>query len=140
MVPQLGAGLDKTVAVNGYYSVADYTEILKAATARHIQVLPSLDMPGHSRAAVKAMAARYQKYMALEEEEKAKEFLLYDANDPTVYSSVQFYGDNTINACMESSYAFVKEVMSQVKQIHADAGQPLTRYHIGADETAGAWV
>lgn len=138
--PQLGAGVSPENAVNGYYSVADYQEILKAATARHIQVIPSLDMPGHSRAAIKAMAARSQKYAIAENEEKAKQFNLYDPLDTTKYSSVQFYNDNTINVCLESSYAFVHEVMTQVKQIHADAGQPLTRYHIGADETAGAWI
>jgi len=138
--PQLGAGVDPTSEVNGYYSVADYQEILKAATARHIQVIPSLDMPGHSRAAIKAMAARSKKYAIAEQDDKAKQFNLYDANDPTVYSSVQFYNDNTINVCLESSYDFVTEVMTQVKKIHADAGQPLTRYHIGADETAGAWI
>jgi hexosaminidase len=140
LVPQLGAGVDKTSTVNGYYSVADYQEILKAASARHIQVIPSLDMPGHSRAAIKAMAARTKKYEISEQSDKAQQYNLYDKNDPTVYSSVQFYNDNTINVCLESSYDFVTEVMTQVKQIHADAGQPLTRYHIGADETAGAWI
>ncbi len=140
LIPQLGAGVDANSPVNGYYSVSDYIEILQAATARHIQVIPSLDMPGHSRAAMKAMTARYNKYQALEDEEKAKQFLLDDFEDKTQYSSVQYYNDNTINVCLESSYAFVVEVMTQVKKIHADAGQPLTRYHIGADETAGAWL
>jgi len=140
LVAQLGAGVDKNSEVNGYYSVADYQEILKAASARHIQVIPSLDMPGHSRAAIKAMAARTKKYEIAEQSDKAQQFNLYDKNDPTVYSSVQFYNDNTINVCLESSYDFVTEVMTQVKKIHADAGQPLTRYHIGADETAGAWI
>jgi len=140
LISQLGAGVDTSSSVNGFYSVSDYQEILKAATARHIQVIPSLDMPGHSRAAMKAMTARYNKYQALEDEEKANQFLLDDFDDKTQYSSVQFYNDNTINVCLESSYAFVLEVMTQVKQIHSDAGQPLTRYHIGADETAGAWV
>ena len=140
LISQLGAGVDSSSSVNGYYTVSDYTEILKAATARHIQVIPSLDMPGHSRSSVKAMEARYHKYMALEDEEKATEFLLHDMKDTTKYSSVQFYNDNTINVCMESSYAFITEVMTQVQKIHVEAGQPLTRYHIGADETAGAWV
>jgi hexosaminidase len=140
LVSQLGAGVDKTSSVNGFYSVADYQEILKAASARHIQVIPSLDMPGHSRAAIKAMAARTKKYEVAEQSEKAQQVNLMDKHDPTVYSSVQFYNDNTINVCLESSYDFVTEVMIQVKQIHADAGQPLTRYHIGADETAGAWI
>lgn len=138
--PQLGAGVDHQSNVNGYYSVADYQEILRAASARHIQVIPSLDMPGHSRAAIKAMAARSKKYALAENEEKAQQFNLYDPLDTTQYSSVQFYNDNTINVCLESSYAFVHEVMTQVKKIHADAEQPLTRYHIGADETAGAWI
>jgi len=138
--PQLGAGIDAEASVNGYYSVADYQEILQAASARRIQVIPSLDMPGHSRAAIKAMAVRANKYAIDENEEKAQQFNLYDPLDTTEYSSVQFYNDNTINVCLESSYAFVHEVMTQVKQIHADAGQPLTRYHIGADETAGAWL
>jgi len=140
LISQLGAGVDENSSVSGYYSVSDYQEILQAATARHIQVIPSLDMPGHSRASIKAMTARYKKFMALEDEAKATQFLLEDFEDKTTYSSVQFYGDNTINACLESSYDFVVEVMTQVKKIHADAGQPLTRYHIGADETAGAWL
>ncbi|WP_440874465.1 family 20 glycosylhydrolase [Thalassotalea sp. PLHSN55] len=140
LLPQLGAGLDTSAPVNGFYSVEDYTEILQAATARHIQVIPSLDMPGHARAAIKAMHARFEKYSQLEQPEKAAQFLLHDPEDTTKYSSVQFYNDNTINVCLESSYAFITEVMKQVKEIHAQAGQPLTRYHIGADETAGAWV
>ena len=140
LMPQLGAGVDETSSVNGFYSVADYQEILRAASARFIQVIPSLDMPGHSRAAVKAMTARYQKYMAKEQEDKALEFLLHDIDDQTQYSSVQYYNDNTINVCLESSYAFVEQVMHDVKMIHEQAGHPLTRYHIGADETAGAWV
>ena len=140
LITQLGSGVDDTTSVNGFYSVSEYSEILKAATARHIQVIPSLDMPGHSRAAVKAMTARYKKYQAREDEQKAKQFLLDDFEDSTEYLSVQFYSDNTINVCLESSYDFVIEVMKQVKKIHADAGQPLTRYHIGADETAGAWI
>ena len=140
LIPQLGAGVDSSTSVNGFYSVSDYTEILQAASARHIQVIPSLDMPGHSRSSMKAMTARYHKYQALEDEEKAKQFLLDDFDDKTQYSSVQYYNDNTMNVCLESTYNFVTEVMTQVKQIHADAGQPLTRYHIGADETAGAWL
>ena len=140
LMPQLGAGTDANASVNGYFSVEEYKALLKAATARHIQVIPSLDMPGHSRAAVKAMTARYHRYMAKEQEEKALEYLLEDFDDKTQYSSVQYYNDNTINVCMESSYHFVRKVMKEVKAMHAEAGQPLTRYHIGADETAGAWV
>ncbi|TRX55671.1 family 20 glycosylhydrolase [Thalassomonas sp. M1454] len=140
LLPQLGAGVDPTSKVNGYYSIEDYKQILQFASARHIQVIPSLDMPGHSRSSIVAMKARYNRLMAAGDEIGAKQYLLHDENDKTVYSSVQYYNDNTINACMESSYDFVAKVMDEVKAMHVDAGQPLTRYHIGADETAGAWV
>ncbi|NMP30275.1 family 20 glycosylhydrolase [Thalassotalea sp. M1531] len=140
LLPQLGAGTDSNSGVNGFYSVADYQEILVEAKRRYIQVIPSLDMPGHSRAAVKSMAARYNKFMAKEQPEKAEKFLLHDPEDKTVYSSVQYYNDNTINVCLESSYHFIETVMKDVKAIHSEVNHPLTRYHIGADETAGAWV
>lgn len=140
LLPQLGAGVNADASVNGYYSVTDYQEILRAASARHIQVIPSLDMPGHSRAAIKAMQARYNYYMKLNQPEKAKQYLLHDPEDKTQYSSVQYYNDNTLNACLDSTYQFVHTVMQSVKRIHAQADHPLTRYHIGADETAGAWL
>ena len=138
--PQLGGGVEHNNNVKHYYSVADYQEILQAASARHIQVIPSLDMPGHARAAVKAMLARTHQYSIAENEKKAQQFNLSDPLDTTVYSSVQFYNDNAMNVCLESTYEFVREVMTQVKQMHSAAGQPLTRYHIGADETSGAWL
>ncbi|TKB44550.1 family 20 glycosylhydrolase [Thalassotalea mangrovi] len=140
LLPQLGAGVDPTSPVNGYFTVEQYKQILKYAGERHIQVIPSLDMPGHSRAAIVSMKRRFDKYMGAGDTEKAQQYLLHDPKDTTVYSSVQYYNDNTINACMDSSYAFIAKVMDEVKAMHAEAGYPLTRYHIGADETAGAWV
>lgn len=140
LLTQLGSGPQAQTSVNGYYSREDYIDLLKAAKARHIQVIPSLDMPGHARAAVKSMEARYRKYMSLEQSDKAKQYLLSDLDDASVYESIQFYTDNTINVCMPSAYAFVDKVIDEVRKMHNEAGQPLTRYHIGADETAGAWV
>ena len=136
--PQLGgAGATER---DGFYSVADYQEILRLATKNHIQVIPSLDMPGHSRAAIKAMEARYHYYMKQENELEAKRYLLTDFDDKTRYSSIQNYNDNTLNICMESTYAFVDRVLDDLKLMHQQAGHPLALYHIGADETAGAWL
>ncbi len=140
LLPQLGSGPDVNAPVNGYYTNKDYIEILRYANARQIQVIPSFDMPGHSRAAVKSMEARYRKFMAKEDIAGAKQYLLSDPDDATRYQSVQFYTDNTINACMDSSYVFLDKVIEEIQQLHEQAGQTLTRYHIGADETAGAWV
>ena len=55
-----GSGPDVgKLAGSGYYTHADYIEILKYATARHIMVVPEIESPGHARAAVKSMNARY---------------------------------------------------------------------------------
>ncbi|WP_409119896.1 family 20 glycosylhydrolase, partial [Streptomyces acidiscabies] len=53
LLPQLGSGPNPETQVNGYYTTQDYIDILKFAAARQIQVIPSMDMPGHSRAAIK---------------------------------------------------------------------------------------
>ncbi len=136
--PQLGgAGATER---DGFYSTSDYQEILRMASAHHIQVIPSLDMPGHSRAAIKAMEARYHFYMSKENEREAKRYLLTDFADKTQYSSIQNYNDNTLNICMESTYRFVDRVLEDLKVLHQQAQHPLALYHIGADETAGAWL
>ncbi|KGJ91626.1 family 20 glycosylhydrolase [Colwellia psychrerythraea] len=135
--PQLGGGANDR---DGYYSVDDYQEILRMASKHHIQVIPSLDMPGHSRAAIKAMEARYHYYMNQENETEAKRYLLTDFTDKTQYSSIQNYNDNTLNICMESTYTFVDRVLDDLKALHQLAEHPLGLYHIGADETAGAWL
>lgn len=140
LLPQLGAGPDKDTTMNGYYSIADYQEILRYATERHIQVIPSMDMPGHSRAAIKSMEARYKRLNAAGKSAEARQFLLHDIEDTTAYESIQFYNDNTINACMDSSYDFISKVVDELQLMHAQSFNPLTKYHIGADETAGAWV
>jgi hexosaminidase len=140
LLPQLGAGPDPSTPVNGFYSRADYIEIVRAAQARHIQVIPSFDMPGHSRAAIKAMEARAARLRVEgKPEAEAGRYLLSEAENKSVYSSIQHYDDNTINVCLDSAYAFLGKVVDEMAALHAAAGQPLTRYHIGADETPGAW-
>ncbi|WP_171022215.1 family 20 glycosylhydrolase [Thalassotalea litorea] len=139
LIPQLGSGPSGNTDLDGYYTIDDYIEILKAASARHIEVIPSFDMPGHSRAVIKSMEARYHNYMKKGNKEEAERYRLIDPNDDTVYESIQFYNDNTINACIESSYAFFEKVIDEVQSLHQQADHPLEIYHIGADETAGAW-
>lgn len=136
--PQLG-GAGASLR-DGFYTVADYQEILSVASKHHVQVIPSLDMPGHSRAAVKAMEARYDYYMKREDPVAAKRYLLTDFEDKTRYRSIQHYNDNTLNICMESTYTFINRVLTDLQHMHQQAGHPLTMYHIGADETAGAWT
>ncbi len=48
---------------SGFYSRDDFKEILQYAQQHHIRILPTINFPGHSRAAIRAMEARYQKFM-----------------------------------------------------------------------------
>ncbi|MBY6186349.1 carbohydate-binding domain-containing protein [Marinobacter hydrocarbonoclasticus] len=139
LLPQLGSGIDSDASVNGYFSRAEYIDLLQFAKARQIEVIPSFDMPGHSRAAVRAMAERHRRLMAQGRTAEAGQYLLSDLEDAPEYLSVQYYTDNTINPCIDSSYAFLGKVLDEVKAMHQEAGTPLSLYHIGADETAGAW-
>lgn len=140
LLPQLGSGPDTDTAGSGYLSGEDYIALLRYAADRHVEVIPALDMPGHARAAVKAMEARYARLKAKgASEEVASEFLLSDLTDRTRYRSIQHYSDNTINVCRPSAYRFVGHVLERLVALHRAANTPLQRYHIGADETAGAW-
>ncbi len=140
LLPQLGSGPFRDTDVNGFYTQQEYIEIVKYAAQRHIEVIPSLDMPGHSRAAVKSMLARHNRLKAAGDLVAANEFMLTDPLNESQYSSVQHYNDNTINPCIDSTYHFIAKVLGDIATYHELAGAPLKRYHIGADETAGAWV
>jgi hexosaminidase len=139
LLPELGAGPDRNTPVNGFLTAADYIEILKAAKARGIEVIPSFDMPGHSRAAVRSMEARYRRLVSAGRKSEAKEFRLVEPGDTTQYRSVQNYNDNTLNVCLPSTYRFIEAVIDALAALHKAAGVPLKTYHMGGDETAGAW-
>lgn len=139
MMPFLGIGPDSIAPATGHLTRADYIEILQAAKARQIEVIPSFDMPGHSRAAIVAMKARARRLVAEGKPEEAERYRLDEPEDKTVYSSIQYYNDNTLNVCLPSTYAFISTVIDSLKAMHQEAGLPLRIYHIGADETAGAW-
>lgn len=125
---------------SGFYSKADFLEILQYAHQRHIEVVPEFDFPGHARAAIKAMQARYKKYMAQGDEVAAKRFLLHDPNDRSVYKSVQHFTDNVVCVCQESTYQFLEQVVQSTVSMYQEAGVPFRTIHIGGDEVpAGVW-
>jgi hexosaminidase len=125
---------------NGYYSRNDFIDMLKYARKRHIKVIPEVDIPGHSRAAIKAMNARYSKYINTGRA-MAEEYLLTDYADTSKYVSAQHYTDNVINVAMPSTYRFVEKVIDELDKMYRDAGEKLTVLHIGGDEVPrGAWT
>ena len=119
---------------NGYYSHADFVDILRYVDARHIRVIPEFDTPGHSRAAVKAM-----EYRARTTGDTT--YLLSEPEDTSKYVSVQDYTDNAINVALPSTYAFIGKVFDGLVALYAEAGVPLEAIHVGGDEVPeGAWV
>ena len=138
--PAYGSGPDpKDASGSGYFTRDEYKEILRYAQARHIEVIPEIEIPGHARAAVQAMESRYHRLKAAGDKDYAK-YLLNDLEDRSVYNSPQLFGDNVINPGHESSYTFIEHVVDEVVKLHREAGVPLSTIHMGGDELAhGAW-
>jgi hexosaminidase len=125
---------------SGFYSRADYAEILRYAAARHIEVIPEIEMPGHARAAIKAMEARFRELSHSGDADGARRYLLSDPDDRSEYTSAQGYHDNLMNPALESTFAFVERVVSDLVAMHREAGVPLRNLHVGGDEVPpGAW-
>ncbi|PYP16068.1 MAG: beta-hexosaminidase [Gemmatimonadetes bacterium] len=113
---------------SGFFSRADYIGIVRYAAARHIEVIPEIEMPGHARAAIKSMDTR-------------AEYRLSDPEDRSVYESVQGYPDNVMNPGLESTYRFIEKVVTELAAMHREAGAPLRHIHMGGDEVpAGVWA
>ena len=122
-------------AGSGYYTQDEIVDVIRFARARHITVIPEIDMPGHSRAAIKAMQARAQNAA-----DGAPDFRLTDAADASRYESVQGWHDNVIDVGRDSTYKFLDVVIGELAEMYRRAGVPLEYVHLGGDEVPkGAW-
>ena len=140
LYPCYDGGYDPDAATvgNGYYSREDFIGLLRYAAERHIRVIP--ESPGHARAAIVSMKARYNKYKDTDVE-KAAEYLLSEPEDTSRYASVQYYTDNVINVAMPSTYRFMEKVIQELAAMYREAGVPLATVHLGGDEVArGVWL
>ena len=124
---------DTKTTGNGFYTKADYVDILKYAASRHMLVVPEFDIPGHSRAAVKSMDYRIRTT-------GDRTYQLCDPDDTSEYNSAQDYSDNVIDVSLPSTYVFIGKVFDDLIALHAEAGVPLEAIHIGGDEVPeGSW-
>ena len=120
LLPMYCGGWDPEAptTANGYITREKYIELLKYAGERNIRVIPEIDMPGHMRAAKKAMG----------------NMLTDSAFDARVYKSAQNYTDNVIDVTKPYAVEFVDHVVTEIVKMHEEAGQPLTILNIGGDE------
>ena len=120
LLPMYCGGWDAEAptTANGYITCEKYIELLKYAGERHIRVIPEIDMPGHMRAAKKAMG----------------KLLTDSAFDARVYKSAQNYTDNVIDVTKPYAVEFIDHVVTEIVKMHEEAGHPLTIFNIGGDE------
>jgi hexosaminidase len=140
--PSFGSGADIDASPgSGHYTAAEFITILRHAHARHIEVIPEFNMPGHARAAVTAMRERHRRLLAAGDRTRAEEFLLSDPEDASRYESVQLWHDNVICIALPSVDRFIDTVVGEVCMLYREAGVPLRVIHTGGDEVPqGAWL
>lgn len=98
----------------GFYTQEDIREIVAYAKERHIDILPEIDVPGHSLAAIAA-------YPHL----SATKYITH------VNPGSRFYNieDNTLNPADEKVYEFLDIVFTEIAGLF-----PFKYVHIGGDE------
>ena len=96
----------------GYYSQEQYSDIVKYAMDRYITIVPEIDMPGHTNAALSS-------YAELNCNGKATE----------LYTGTQV-GFSTLCTSKEITYKFVDDVVREISAL-----TPGPWFHIGGDES-----
>lgn len=104
-------------------------------------VIPEVNLPGHARAAIKAMEFRYDRFMKEGNLEEAEKYRLIDPDDKSVYTSAQSFKDNVVCVCRESVYTFYEKVIDEIIKLYKEAEAPLEYFHTGGDEVPkGPWT
>ena len=119
---------------NGYFTRAEFIELLRYAWARGIRIIPEIETPGHARAAIVAMKSRAINNPG------AEQFRLWDDKNESVYTSAQSYHDNVLNVASDDVYRFIDRVVGELQLMYKEAGLKLEIVHLGGDEVPNnAW-
>lgn len=110
---------DEKPTYGGYYTQEDIKEIVRYAAERHVTVLPEIDVPGHSLAAI----AAYPNLSATG--------YLYPVNPGSKFYNIE---DNTLNPADEKVYDFLDKVFTEIATLF-----PSEYIHIGGDECTKAF-
>jgi hexosaminidase len=105
---QIGGG------TGGFYTQAEYADIVAYARSRYITIVPEIDMPGHSNAALVS-------YPDLRCNRTAPEPFTMVGGPP-----------NTLCTTRDSVYEFIGDVVREIV-----AAAPTPYFHIGGDEVQG---
>ena len=97
----------------GFYTQKDIKEIVAYAKKKFIEIIPEIDIPGHSQAAV----AAYPEFLACDPENKHEVWLQ------------QGISTDVINVANPKAMQFAKEVMDELTELF-----PFNYIHLGGDE------
>jgi hexosaminidase len=97
----------------GYYTKADYQAIVAYAAARYVTIVPEIDMPGHTNAALASYAQ-----------------LNCDGVAPALYTGTRV-GFSSLCVPLELTYTFIDDVIRELSAI-----TPGPYIHIGGDEAS----
>lgn len=126
---------------SGFLTRDEFVELLKYAATHHVEVIPEINFPGHTRAAIFAMEARYERLMNEGRIEEAELYRLADPDDRSVYNSAQNFNDNISCVCKEAPFLFYAKVVEELIKMYQDAGLKLKMVHTGGDEVpANSWT
>ncbi|MFF9570706.1 beta-N-acetylhexosaminidase [Streptomyces sp. NPDC014685] len=95
----------------GHYTKSDYREIVRYAASRYLEVVPEIDLPGHTNAALASYAE-----------------LNCDGVAPPLYTGTQV-GFSSLCVPKAVTYDFVDDVIREVAEL-----TPGAYFHIGGDE------
>ena len=95
----------------GYYTKAQYADIVAYAASRFITIVPEIDMPGHTNAALASIAE-----------------LNCDGVAPPLYTGIRV-GFSTLCVTKEETYVFVDDIVREIAEM-----TPGPYFHMGGDE------
>lgn len=95
----------------GYYTQDQFKSIVKYAADRYIEIIPEVDMPGHSNAALASYG-----------------FLNPDGKRKPLYTGTDV-GFSSFMTHSEKTYEFISDVIKEISEI-----SPSKYFHIGGDE------
>jgi hexosaminidase len=95
----------------GYYTQAEFRELVRYARERYVTIIPEIDMPGHTNAALASVPA-----------------LNCDRKAPPLYTGIKV-GFSALCAKREATYRWVDDVVRELAAI-----SPSPYIHIGGDE------
>jgi hexosaminidase len=107
----------------GFYTQDDIREVVRYAAERHITIVPEIDVPGHSSAAVASYPELSVTKAAVQVSPGAKRSEWYDDG------TFKMLTDNTLNPTDEVVYTFLDKVFGEVAALF-----PGAYIHSGGDE------